>query len=437
MNQFLGCGCETHTHTLCESTLAAAGLCRAGRVICLWSSNGVGWKCFPMCTLCVCVCVCSHCCRSIRVFHRLAMDRASWRPHQLKEQLLQALDAQHNIVNMKALLEVICGLESYPMTKEALLETRLGKLINDVRKRSTDEDLVKRLKHLVRSWQKLVGVDEVPEKGLSGLVGERVPGSAQTLSGTHSNHPSQRDEASRGSGPGDTIKYPNNFRKSKIPVRAIKPHSSSIKRLQQFTSLRPSLSNQHSQDQHMPRSHAPSARHRDAGRLTEPAQPSRFTDTVPLNASIHDPLTLRPAALTVTDTQNHTHPTYDPPPITPVSSKPSEGQRSTLRVSEIHSSAHLKQSLCLLQHTHRREKLKLTKRQAFIPDVPVTELPGVSREVSGRDLLRIRRLRWHGVNGCYDNRNNWYDWTQSITLDPYGNGRKLQIMPYVVIDYRR
>lgn len=403
-------------------------------------------------------------------------------------------------------------------------ETRLGKLINDVRKRSTDEDLVKRLKNLVRSWQRLVGVNEVTEKGLSSFVDliptERIPGSAQTLTGNDSravfhNNMSLRDEMTQGSVPANTIKYPTNFRKSKIPVRAIKPYSSSIKHLQQFTSLRPSLSNQHSHDRHMSQSHATSASHSDTKHLIvaeEPAQFTCITSSLPLNSSIQDSYIkmqqpsdllniLNPATLnvnlyevssTVTDTNltsehtknQHNNPgrpaeedrnktrqpqasklTYDPqtPRIIPVSSK-------TSTECEIQGSEHLKQNLCLVQQTHRREmslkkiiqsslptsersgmgfsvaeKFKqeknnsheCRKRHTFIPDVPVTELPGVSREITERDLVRIRRHRWHGVNGCYDNRNNWYDWTQSITLDPYGNGSKLKILPYVAIDYRR
>ncbi|KAK7119788.1 hypothetical protein R3I94_021582 [Phoxinus phoxinus] len=429
------------------------------------------------------------------------MKRALSRPQQLKEQLLQALDAQNNIQNMMAVLDVICCLESYPMTKEALVETRLGKLINDVRKRSTDEDLVKRLKNLVRSWQRLVGVNEVTEKGLSSFVDliptEHIPGSAQALTGNHSrtvfhNNMSQRDQMSQGSVPG---KYPTNFRKSKIPVRAIKPYPSSIKHLQQFTSLRPSLSNQHSHDRHMSQSHATSASLSDTAHLPvaeEPAQFTCITSSLPLNSSIEmqqpsDLLNILKPTLnvnlyevssTVTDTNitsedtsnqhnNHGRPaeedrnkttqlTYDPqtPQIIPVSSKTSDCQRST--GSQIQGCEHLKQNLSLVQRslpTSERsgmgfsvaEKFKqdhffskeCRKRHAFIPDVPVTELPGVSREITERDLVRIRRHRWHGVNGCYDNRNNWYDWTQSITLDLYGNGSKLKILPYVAIDYRR
>ncbi|KAK2874773.1 hypothetical protein Q8A67_021926 [Cirrhinus molitorella] len=433
------------------------------------------------------------------------MRRASSRPHQLKEQLLQAIDAQNNIQNMMAIMDVICCLESYPMTKEVLVETRLGKLINDVRKRSTDEDLVKRLKNLIRRWQRLVEVNEVTAKEISSFAvkptsAECVRGSTQTLTENYSrslfhSNMSETAETSQGSVPDKTMKYPNHFRRSKIPVRAIKPYSSSIKHLQQTTSLKTSLSNQHSQnEQNIIKERNPGDTKRFLAAkaavhpmcITSNLQNSSIPDSY-----IHQPSDLlsilRPAALnvnidevnTVTDTsikgfedktrknqQNshtvklhgedstktpHLQLAYDPhaQQIKPISGKTfsKDCQRSTggeiqsrehfnhsLQNSSLNSGRSLSVGEDIKQEIKKSRECKET--YGFIADFPVGDRPGVSREVSERDLVRIRSQRWHGVNGCYDNRNNWYDWTQSITLDRYGDGSKLKILPYVGIDYR-
>ncbi|XP_034111915.1 mediator of RNA polymerase II transcription subunit 26 [Drosophila albomicans] len=77
---------------------------------------------------------------------------------QLTLHLSQALDQNYDVVNMEAVLSVICALEGTTITKDQLEATRLAKYINQLRRRTKNDQLARRAKSLLKKWREMVGI---------------------------------------------------------------------------------------------------------------------------------------------------------------------------------------------------------------------------------------------------------------------------------------
>ncbi|XP_045906116.1 mediator of RNA polymerase II transcription subunit 26-like [Micropterus dolomieu] len=577
------------------------------------------------------------------------MTAATATPQVMRDRLLQAIDGQSNICNMVVVMEVISFLEKYPITKEALEETRLGKLINDVRKKTKNDDLAKRAKKLLRNWQKLIEPDKAealskghisaswssnggahpcisapaatPPSGKTGselknrndfnncyslrveklsnrkrkgdqkegqllpakisksALNDKIQNSKQlSINGIGGSSEIFTDARAHLDKPLDKeISEPlDNDRVNKIPVNAVKPHPSApgnCKSPSTSSLLKASvLQKQARQEQaasggqsgpRNPRGslHSPQTLKQEAGvkqpaaqaqSLSSPTVSSGSVDTSglgpspqtfsvcvqglhtsgswsveldsknrPPNTSPHNsytsscndgislqddgvvsntgkrkgqkykskdcvvkldgqtvedstkPVRLKDRRLTFDPVTGQIKPSFhkescqegevrlshkpesqwseQPKQNPPVSPSPFQQtdwrelsrseiiqsylsqQSNVLTSSGAHTpGAHFFMTEFLKKEEHQNKDAK--KTHTLAPELPARDLPGVSREVINEDLNRLHTQHWSGVNGCYDTKGTWYDWTECISLDPHGDESRLNILPYVCLD---
>lgn len=555
--------------------------------------------------------------------HQRAMTVATASPRVMRDRLLQAIDGQSNIRNMLVVVEVISSLEKYPVTKEVLEETRLGKLINEIRKKTKNEDLAKRAKKLLRNWQKLIepGQGGLLSKGLAGASlstkasphpCSSPPAAPPALSKTFpelkarsdfnncSPKPEQTNNRKRAidkkegqplqtkkpktshddtpkplqsTGLGGSFKTSANINthqplerdgsnyldsnkpKDKVPVHAVKPHQSasvysnppSTLPLWQVRCDEPATGGQH-----QPRSPRCPSQHAETPKqeavLKKPVSKTQRSASPCLKVGNEDIPGLGGLAQTIDVQKDHSEfgnfQFHSRTPITSLHDSkcdsvrlsgestitdsgkkkkekyratdyvvnldgPIRGDRSRppklkdRRLTFDPSTGQIKQT-CVKGSSEEREVSELQLSEQLTPNQPIPpspiqqtdwkelsrseiiqsyltqqsnilslsgvhtpgghsflsevckradhrsstptetrilssecpakDLPGISREVSYEDLNRLQTQHWSGVNGCYDTKGNWYDWTQCISLDLHGDESRLNILPYVYLD---
>ncbi|XP_034035068.1 mediator of RNA polymerase II transcription subunit 26-like [Thalassophryne amazonica] len=489
----------------------------------------------------------------------------------IRERLLRAIDSHSNICNMAVVAEMISVLEGYPMTTKILEETRLGKIINDIRKKYKQEDVGKRAKMLVQKWQNLIQ----PQKTAVLLEGHTVS-SQPSSAGTHPcmSTPAASPPAGRTA---PQSKNTHDFNCSSevnilskkrkadgnnelpTPLR-ISKKTENTKALnskwQQKVASAQTSSRGHQQTRiSHASSHSPNTTcHKvvvtqcgpPAGRpvfversglgcslplekvdaqnlqsvfsnakdldsqssslsrsLTTPIQnsnnssrtdevicedggPVERTEEKKLQKCKHNDRVLNLDRQTAEDrisgklkerTPTSEQVRWECKPSIDMcqreeiqlceSAKPScsphlnQSAHFPLSTYQRTPWTHLNRSKSLQPYPSRTQestmpnimgvqtpfaqtfmelhlkeeeapKCKILKKTHEVAsDLPAMDLPGTTREVNRDDLNRLHTTRWSGVNGCYDFMGNWFDWTQSMSLDVHGDDSSLHILPYV------
>ncbi|KAL1502768.1 hypothetical protein ABEB36_007866 [Hypothenemus hampei] len=75
---------------------------------------------------------------------------------ELTQKLLRALDSNYNVIDFPEVVDSISQLEKVAITKELLETTRLGKYVNELRRKTSNQELSRRAKELLKKWRSMV-----------------------------------------------------------------------------------------------------------------------------------------------------------------------------------------------------------------------------------------------------------------------------------------
>ena len=98
--------------------------------------------------------------------HSVGSDHVINEVMAIRDRLLQGLDQEYNVVYIDIVTEVISKLESCVITKDALKATRLGKHINQLRRKTNDRELALRAWNLIKKWQEFLPTSEDSDKDI-------------------------------------------------------------------------------------------------------------------------------------------------------------------------------------------------------------------------------------------------------------------------------
>lgn len=371
---------------------------------------------------------------------------------QLKEKLMGAIDTEANVLNMSVLVEVIYDLEQTRVTAEELTVTRLGLLINNVRRKTFDKDLARRMKQLVKQWQQLVQ-NSIEQNGIPDDHKERVSGGSSMVS--HSGSVDQSNDAQS-----NRKKILNKLSRLKKTPR-ITPPSQSIPSTLSSSSV-PFLSNSEDIQQ------VTTSPHTSTDVVTSSIAATKNIDlsAMPIsNGMSHDPLIIR-----LPLTQLPQQQTTEDEPTNLIVSIPLDAVRLSWQpYPAIPPSLIVSIKRSLLSRTvgqaQSRDQLIQKREHDFVsvdstlysvsPSKSITTLqchsvqhiksedesmdvdsPNVFSLHIGAPSGRLKSLGPPndcviGIDGCQGDDGLWYSWTESI---PSMNGLSVTVLPYVYID---
>ncbi|CAH8663272.1 unnamed protein product [Heterobilharzia americana] len=97
--------------------------------------------------------------------------------------LRNSIDSTQNITDVNAVCDIIERLENFPMTMNQLQDTRIGQLLQTIRHK-VDPSLQKRIRLIIKAWQKLLSSDYSHQCVIPIKTSEKVASGAPRPNGT-------------------------------------------------------------------------------------------------------------------------------------------------------------------------------------------------------------------------------------------------------------
>lgn len=349
---------------------------------------------------------------------------------------------QYMIKDRESVESAISALENAEIDVKALLQLRIGQLVNNIRRKlnKTDSELKKRMRCLVQKWQKvMMGQDENSAANGGNDQNQAPPSAAQEarkreeelrLRLMKSNSPIIPNGRANGNGAIlENRDAANLIQKKKVSAkRKAKRRTDEIKHESLLNSPRGSPTN----GSRSPMVSSPllDSVDRDStggGRLS------------PADSAPSSPVRKRPKSRSNTpnlsnlsnkiETESNLHSTT-PPEITSSHHPPSPAARvpSTANPS---STQNIVTKLTTPQ---------FSDQPRFVPSVSADSEPHTLQPPKTPQQEEIEKAakddaEWEGVSGVRDIKGNFHRWQDEISLEPEGTEPFLHILPYVDLDF--
>lgn len=332
---------------------------------------------------------------------------------------------QYSMMDRDTVLTAVTALEHTEIDMPALIQYRIGHLVNNIRRKlaPTESELKKRLRVLVQKWQKLLKEVPAPDQNGATAAQDAQSREEKLRIRLQTTVPSSNGASGNGTSPLNENGDDNHSQKKKV----------NAKRRSKKGNMFPS---------HTDEIKAEALRHSANGGARSrspviispaPENDDRRVTPVQVDSTPNSPMRKRVKAQLRADTPtllnlSKLDPESPKPPVSHTTADPP--------VSRVPSTAN--PSPNLNPNSPESAIPQFSAKPRFIPSVsPSTHHSHPKSTPQDEDIVKSAKddTEWEGVSGVRDTRGNFHRWHDEILLEPEGTEPFFHILPYVDLDF--